>query len=343
MTPQHVLAVLLEAGEGAAACRHFRRGRVGYAGHDGGERAADGAAGVRVVRNAGAHQQAADIGIAEAERAELVGELRDLLRRELRHQHRDFQNHGPQPHRVLVVLDVEDLGLLVAEGEQVHRRQIAGGVVEEHVFRARIGGADFARGRAGVPVVHRGVVLQARIGRGPGGVADLLPQRAGVQRLGDLAVLAEGQVPFGVGFDRFEEAVGDAHRIVRVLPGDGEIGLRIPIGVVDRKLDVGVALLGELDHALDEVVGDVCLARELDLAFERGVLLRHEAIVARALAIHAGLEHGFEMLLVDPGAGDQRRDLLLFLHLPVDIGLDVGVIDVDDHHLGGAPCCSART
>ena len=35
-------------------------------------------------------------------------------------------------------------------------------------------------------------------------------------------------------------------------------------------------------------------------------------------------------------AGDERRDLLLLLHLPVDIGLDVGVIDVDDHHLGGA-------
>ena len=211
----------------------------------------------RVVGNAGGHQQAADIGVAEAERAELVGELRDLLRRELRHQHRDFQHHGPQPHRVLVGLDLELAGLLVAEGEQVHRRQIAGGVVEEHVFRARIAGADFARGRAGVPVVDRGVVLQARIGRGPGGVADLLPQRAGVERLGDLAVLAEGQVPLGVGFDRFEEAVGDAHRIVRVLPGDGEIGLRIPIGVVDRELDVGVALLGELDHALDEVVGHV--------------------------------------------------------------------------------------
>ena len=48
------------------------------------------------------------------------------------------------------------------------------------------------------------------------------------------------------------------------------------------------------------------------------------------------------MLLVDLGAGDQRRHLLLFLHLPVDIGLDVGVIDVDDHHLGGAPRGAAR-
>ena len=32
-------------------------------------------------------------------------------------------------------------------------------------------------------------ILQARIGAGPGGVADLLPQVARLERLGDLAVL----------------------------------------------------------------------------------------------------------------------------------------------------------
>ena len=31
------------------------------------------------------HQESADIGVAETEGPELVGELRDLLRRELRH------------------------------------------------------------------------------------------------------------------------------------------------------------------------------------------------------------------------------------------------------------------
>src|SRR6516165_24802 len=37
------------------------------------------------------------------------------------------------------------------------------------------------------------------------------------------------------------------------------------------------------------------------------------------------------------GAGDEGRNFLLLDHLPVDKGLDVGVIDVDDDHLGGAP------
>ena len=292
-----------------------------------------------VVADAGRHQQAADVGVAEAERAVFVGELRDLLRRKLRHQHRDFEHHGPQPHGVLVAVDVERAGLLVAEGEQVQRRQIARRVVEEHVLGARVRAADRARRRAGVPVVDGGVVLQPRIGAGPGGEADLLPQLARLHGLGDLAGLgAPGQVPFAVGLDGFEELVGDAHRVVGVLPGDGEIGLAVPVGVVDREIevDVGVALARELDDALDQVVRHVAAPRELDLALERGVLLGLEAVVAGALAVHAGLDDGLEVLLVDLGAGDQRRDLLLLLHLPVDELLDVGVVGVDDHHLGRA-------
>ena len=180
--PQHGSRFLRIAGEGAELGRHFGRGGVGDAGHDRGQRAADGAAGLGVIGNARRHQEAADIGVAQAERAVFVGQLRDFLGRELRHHHRDFENDGPQPHRVLVACDVEHLGVLVAERQQVQRGEIAGRVVQEHVFRARIGRADFARGRAGVPVVDRGVELQAGIGAGPGGVADLLPQLARLQR-----------------------------------------------------------------------------------------------------------------------------------------------------------------
>ena len=44
----------------------------------------------------------------------------------------------------------------------------------------------------------------------------------------------------------------------------------------------------------------------------------------------------------DLRAGDQRGDLLLLAHLPVDVVLDVRVIDVDHHHLGGAAGGAAR-
>jgi hypothetical protein len=48
------------------------------------------------------------------------------------------------------------------------------------------------------------------------------------------------------------------------------------------------------------------------------------------------------VLLDDLGAGDEGGDLLLLLHLPVDIGLDVGVVDVDHDHLGRAARGAAR-
>src|SRR6202022_1938380 len=179
-------------------------------------------------------------------------------------------------------IHIELLGRGVVEGDQVGGGQIAGGVVEEHVFRARIGGADFARRLAGVPVVHGGVEVQAGIGGGPGGVADFLPEVARLQRFCNFLVGAADQVPITIGLDRAQKVVLQRYRIVGVLAGDGEIGLRIPVGVVDRKIDILVALAGELDHALDHAVGDHGAAGEFYFAAERRVLLGIEAVVAGA-------------------------------------------------------------
>src|SRR3546814_4970535 len=73
-----------------------------------------------------------------------------------------------------------------------------------------------------MPVVDGGVVLHARIGAGPGGVRYLVPQLAGADRLGDLAVDAADQVPLAVGLDRPQELVGHPHRVVGVLAGRSE-------------------------------------------------------------------------------------------------------------------------
>ena len=45
--------------------------------------------------------------------------------------------------------------------------------------------------------------------------------------------------------------VGDPHGVVGILARNREIGLRIPIGVVDRERDVLITLAGELDDPLD--------------------------------------------------------------------------------------------
>src|ERR1700726_4184939 len=103
------------------------------------------------------------------------------------------------------------------ESNQVGGGEVTGSIVQEHVFRARIGGADVARGLAGVPVVHGGVEVQAGIGRSPGGVADLFPEVACLQRLGDLLVGAADQVPIAIGLDRAQEIVLQRDRVVGVL------------------------------------------------------------------------------------------------------------------------------
>ena len=177
---QHVLDVLLVSGEGAELLGHFGRSRVSHAGHDRGQPAAQRTAFLGVVGKAHGHQQAADVSEAETERAEFVGQFGDLLRRKLRHHHRNFEHQSPEPAEVFVGIYIELAGGGVVERQQVCGRQIAGGVVEEHVFRARIGGADIAGDLAGVPVVHRGVEVQSGVRRRPGGVADLLPQVAGL-------------------------------------------------------------------------------------------------------------------------------------------------------------------
>jgi len=333
---QHVLGVVRIARKRPELLGHLRRGRIGNAGHHRADRARKRARLVGIVSDAAGHQQPTDIGEAETERAEAERAFGDLAARELRHQHRDFEHDGPELDRMFEGLDIE-AAIALAELHQVERGEVAGRVVEEHVFRARIAGADVAARRASVPVVDRGVELDAGIGARPGGVADLLPQLARRQHLRGRAVEAARQRPFGVVLDRAQEVVGHAHRVVGVLARNGEIGFGVPVGVVNPEVDFVVALFRELDHALHIVFRHMRATRRDDLALQRHVLLRIEAILAVALAIDAGAHDGVQMLAVDLRAGDERRHLLLFGHLPVDELLDVGMVDIDDHHFGGAP------
>jgi hypothetical protein len=134
---EHVVRILLVAREGAELARDLGRGRVGHAGHDGGERAAERPAGFRVVRKAHGHQEAADIGVAEAERPVGVGQFGDLAARELGHGDRDLEHGRPEPAGVLVRLHVDAARGAVVEGEEVRGGEIAGGVVQETCTRSR--------------------------------------------------------------------------------------------------------------------------------------------------------------------------------------------------------------
>ncbi len=107
-------------------------------------------------------------------------------------------------------------------------------------------------------------------------------------------------------------------------------------------MDVLIALPRELDDALDIVFRNQRLLGGTDLALQRRVLLGIEAGIVAAVAIDAGLHDRLQVLGDDLRAGDEGGDLLLFLDLPVDVFLDVGMVDVDDDHLGGAARRAAR-
>src|SRR6185312_17427996 len=102
------------------------------------------------------------------------------------------------------------------EAAKVDGSQVAGGVVEEHVFTARIRRADAAAGGAGMPFVDGRVVLCAWIGAAPGRVGDLVPNFAGRDALHDPFVMPCDQIPILVGFQAAEEFVGDADGVVGI-------------------------------------------------------------------------------------------------------------------------------
>ena len=115
-----------------------------------------------------------------------------------------------------------------------------------------------------MPLINNGVVLHARVGTLPGGFGDLLPQVAGLDGLMNLTIGAADQVPIAIGQDLFKEIVGQTDRVVGVLARNGQISVGIPVGIIGTDIDLGIALLGEFDDAVDIVIGDQGGARGAD-------------------------------------------------------------------------------
>ena len=137
-----------------------------------------------------------------------------------------------------------------------------------------------------MPLVDGRVVLDARIGAGPGRVGDLVPHVLGRDLLRDLSVCPAPEVPVTASVENLEEAVGDADRVVRVLTGDREIGLAVPVGIVFGEHELGHTAGGELERLLDIGLGHEGRPRLAHGRPQPGVLL---GIGLDALADAAGL------------------------------------------------------
>ena len=110
-------------------------------------------------------------------------------------------------------------------------------------------------------------------------------------------------------------------------------------------VDYRTGTLTKSDSAYEHPQPHACFIQSVsdDLVNEGGIMdlwVRE----ARLFKYGSGTGSNFSRLrgenLVQPGfmglrSGDQRGHLLFLDHLPVDKGLDIGVIHVADHHLGG--------
>ena len=198
---QHVGLVGLVAREGAKRAGHLRRGGIGDARHDGRQRAADGAALGAVVGDARGHQAAADVGKARGRACGSDRRARRSCARGTAPSDRDFQRNRPQPAGVLVGGDVE--ALIRAPRNIIRLREArlqavsSRNMYSEHGLEARIG-PDFGQVCQSLMVVWNWMPGSAR---GPGRIADPVPEVAGLERLDGLAAEARGQRPVAVLLD----------------------------------------------------------------------------------------------------------------------------------------------
>ena len=240
------------AGECADARGELGALLVGVAGHHCRDGAGERAAFIAVVRQPVAHDERAEIGVTEAERAEDVGILGDVLRRIARVIHDDFLRGDENADGGLETFHVE-FAVLAFEFHQIQRRQVAGGVVEEDVFAARVGGMDGVGALAGVPFLDRAVVLHAGVAADPGALGNFGKQRRGILLFERLAGGDGACPPFPAVHRGLHELVAGAHGKILVLIHHAAVGVAV-VGTVVALLDQGPRLLFLLLFRVNELL-----------------------------------------------------------------------------------------
>ena len=143
----------------------------------------------------------------------------NLRRRIVGEVDEDFLAENREPRRAAVVLGLE-FTLVIDKGHQVQAGQVAGRVVEEHVLGAGITRVDAARVLDRVPLVDRGVVLNAGVAADMRRFRHRAKQHVGPNRVDRLARDHRLSLPCATNLGRLHEIFSHAHRVVCVLEED---------------------------------------------------------------------------------------------------------------------------
>ena len=201
----------------------------------------------------------------------------------------------------------------------------------------RVARGDFPLRRRRVPLVDDVIVLNAGVGALPGGRADLIPEVPRAHGLGDPVISSIGEIPGRIGLDGIEKGFGQADAVVGVLARDGLVGFPFPSEVIHGERKVPLAFLGEAEGSLKIGLRDASSSGGPEGFVEARVELRVGLDEVAAFFRDPGRLHDFiEMRGTQMGPDNQGGDLLLFLDFEIDEGFDVGMIDVEDDHLGRA-------
>ncbi len=230
--PQHALAVgsigLERPANGGEARRLAERFEV----HDRGQRARHAASGVGIVAVPHAHDKSPEVGVAQAEGPVEMAVMGNLLGGITGAVHDDFLRGDEDIHRRLESLHIER-SVRFREFHQVERGQVAGRVIEEHVFRAGIAGVDRTGVRAGVPALNRVLVLHAGVPANPGSFGDAIQNIAGfVGGSRFVGIRHPARAPVLVVDRRLHKGIGHAHTEVFVLKTDRSIRLAVEVAAV---------------------------------------------------------------------------------------------------------------
>ena len=135
---------------------------------------------------------------------------------------------------------------------QIQTDQVAGRIVQKHVFAARIRCINAVCILRCVPAIDGGIVLHARIAALPGGFRNGTHHFASFVTLHRLVGTACTGPPIGIFSNSLHELIADTHRVIGVLEKDGTVRFAVN-GAIVAIVNQDVSLLFFLSFAPDKV------------------------------------------------------------------------------------------